>query len=391
MRLKSHFEIFFFITFFGVKKMKFTFDRDAMIKEIAITQEIITNKSPISILSNILLIAQNNTLTIKASDASVSFITKLPVEVQEEGTTTIYCDKFMGILSNSPSGEIEFEQNNITVTIKPSAKKAKFQLKSIASDKFPEITENPDVPFFEVPAKDFKEMISQTVFAVSEDGNRFFMTGVYFAKKEENLIMVATDGRRLSYIEKNLAQGIPDFTPSIVPTKILNCIQKNASQEGNISVAVVDNKMIFVKFGNYEFTSLLLEGQFPNYQRVIPENQTNSFQVDKKELESALKSTAIMIDKKICRILFKVAPGRLTLISPESDIGNADEEIPCQYDGAEITMALNYRYISEPLKAINTDRIVVEFSDVNQALKAITVRPEPAADYFHIVMPMNLD
>lgn len=370
--------------------MKFTFDRDAMIKEIAITQEIITNKSPISILSNILLIAENNTLTIKASDASVNFITKLPVEVQEEGTTTIYCDKFMGILSNSPSGEIEFEQKDITVTIRPTTRKAKFQLKSIASDKFPDIAESTNVPFFEIPAKDFKEMISQTVFAVSEDGNRYFMTGVYFSKKEDNLIMVATDGRRLSYIEKANGQGVADFPPAIIPTKILNCVSKNAPVEGNISVAVVD-KMIFIKFGNYEFTSLLLDGQFPNYQRVIPENQTRSFQVDKKDLESALKSTAIMVDKKICRILFKVAPGKLTLVSPESDIGNADEEIPCQYDGEEVTMALNYRYIEEPLKVTNSDRIVFEFSDVVQALKAITVRPEPAADYFHIVMPMNLD
>ena len=160
--------------------MKFTFDRDAMIKEIAITQEIISNKSPISILSNILLIAENNTLTIKASDSSVNFITRLPVDIQEEGTTTIFCDKFMSILSSSPSGEIEFEQKDITVTIRPTAKKIKFQLKSMASYKFPEIASTDGIQFFEVPSKELKEMISQTIFAVSEDSNRYFMTGVFF-------------------------------------------------------------------------------------------------------------------------------------------------------------------------------------------------------------------
>ena len=149
--------------------MKFSFDRDAMIKEISIAQEIITNKSPISILSNILLIAENNTLTIKASDTSVNFVTHIPVDIQEEGTTTIYCDKFMGILSSSPSGEIEFEQQDIKVTIKPISKRIKFQLKSIASDKFAEIPEASNVPFFEVPSKEFKEMIKQTIFAVSQD------------------------------------------------------------------------------------------------------------------------------------------------------------------------------------------------------------------------------
>ena len=113
--------------------MKFTFDRDAMIKEIAVTQEIISNKSPSSILSNILLIAENNTLTIKASDSSVNFITKLPVDIQEEGTTTVISDKFMSILSASPSGEIEFDQKDIIITIRPKAKKIKFQLKSMSS------------------------------------------------------------------------------------------------------------------------------------------------------------------------------------------------------------------------------------------------------------------
>ncbi|QTQ12964.1 DNA polymerase III subunit beta [Treponema parvum] len=366
--------------------MKFSFDRDSMIKEIAIAQEIITNKSPISILSNILLEASKNTLTIKASDTSVNFITHIPVNVEEEGSTTIYCDKFMSILSSLPQGEIEFEQEDIKVTIRPVSKKIKFQLKSIAGDKFPEIASTGET-FFEVSAKDFKEMISQTIFSVSEDGNRYFMTGVFFTKKEENLVMVATDGRRLSYIEKDVTNPVPDFPSSIVPVKILNCVLKNASDEGNILVSVID-KMIFIKFGNYEFSSLLLDGQFPNYQRVIPEKQSFHFKVYKNDLEEALKRTALMIDKKICRLLFKISPGVLKLISPESDIGTADEEIPCEYAGNEITLALNYRYIGDPLKVIKTDKVVFEFTEV---MKAITLRSDPAADYFHIIMPMNFE
>ena len=152
--------------------MKFTFDRDAMIKEISIAQEIITNKSPVSILSNILIIAENNSLTIKATDSVVKFSTVIPVDIQEEGRTTIFCDKFMSILSSLPSGDIEFVQEDIGVTIKPTAKRVKFQLKSQASDKFPESGTSDNVPFFEIPSKDFKEMIRETIFAVSDDKNR---------------------------------------------------------------------------------------------------------------------------------------------------------------------------------------------------------------------------
>ena len=366
--------------------MKFTFDRDAMIKEISIAQEIITNKSPISILSNILLIAENNALVIKATDSTVKFSTTIPVDIQEEGRTTIFCDKFMSILSSLPSGDIDFIQEDIGVTIKPTSKKVVFQLRSQASDKFPEIGTSENLPFFEIPSKDFKEMIKQTIFAVSDDKNRYFMTGVYFVKKDDVLTMVATDGRRLS---------IPYFQPAIIPTKILSCILKNAPDEGNIQISVID-KSIFVRFGNVEFSSVLIEGQFPNYQKVIPESLSMSFMVNKADLDAALKRTTIMVDKKVSRIIFKISSGVLKLISPESDIGTADEEIPCRYEGQNISMALNFTYITDPLRVIESENVVFDFN-VNEAkgdeeaniTKAVIIRGEPAGDYIHVIMPMN--
>ena len=336
--------------------MKFTFDRDAMIKEIAVTQEIISNKSPISILSNILLIAENNTLTIKASDSSVNFVTKLPVDIQEEGTTTIFCDKFMSILSSSPSGEIEFEQKDITVTIRPYAKKIKFQLKSMASDKFPEFTSSENVPYFDIPAEEFKNMITQTIFALSDDESRLNMNGVFFEKNEDNLNMVSTDGRRLAYISKPLCQGVNSFPSATVPPKILNIILKRAPSEGFVSVSIVE-KMIFIKFGSYKFTSVLIDGMFPNYRRVIPESQTYNFQVEKADLQNALKRVGLLVDKKIQRIYLDIKPGTLTISSQEPAIGIAKEEIPCRYDGEEITIAVSFIHIEEPLKVMNTDRL----------------------------------
>ena len=374
--------------------MKFVFDRDAMIKEIAIAQEIITNKSPVSILSNILVIAENGTLTIKATDSTVKFTTNVPVDIEEEGRTTIFCDKFMSILSSLPSGDIEFIQEDIGVTIKPISKKVKFQLKSQASDKFPEIGSSENIPFFELPSKDFKEMIKETIFAVSDDRNRYFMTGVYFVKNGDTLTMVATDGRRLSSVNKNIA-NVPEFQPAIIPTKILSTVLKHAPEEGNIEIAVID-KSIFVKFGSMEFSSVLIDGQFPNYQKVIPENLSMSIQVNKSDLDAALKRTTIMVDKKVSRIIFKISSGVLKLVSPDTDLGNADEEIPCRYDGQDISMALNFNYVTDPLKVIDSENVVFDFNinenDVGEEAnitKAVIMRSEPAGDYIHVIMPMN--
>lgn len=365
--------------------MKFIFDRDEMIKEIAIAQEIIAIKNALSILSNVLLTAENDTLTIRATDTKVSFQTKIPVNVEEEGITTIFCDKFMSILNSLPSGEIEFEQNDIKVIIKPLMKKVKFQIKSMSSDSFPVFNTTEDIPFFEFPADEFKEMVAQTVFAVSNDETRFFMNGVFFEKKEDSLNLVATDGRRLAFISKNLCEGIDSFPSAIVPPKILSILMKRLPSEGLFSMAITE-KNIYLKFGSYEFSSVLIDGQFPNYTRVIPSHQEFYFEIDKKDLTEALKRVALLVEQKSRRIYFKISPGVLSITSQESEMGAADEEIPCEYSGDDVSIALNYVYVEEPMKYIHAERIRIEFTE---PMRAITVKPVPESDYFHIIMPMQ--
>ena len=371
--------------------MKFTFDKDLMVKEISVAQEIISTKNAGSILSNVLLNAYNNVLRIKATDIKVNFETTIPVQIEEEGSTTIYCDKFMGILNTLPSGEIEFNQvtngedSSVSVIIKPITKKVKFQIKSMSQENFPEVNFSDSLPYFEVPSNDFKKMISQTSFAVSEDETRYFMNGVYFEKKGDNLNLVATDGRRLSFATKNILAGVNDFPSAIVHPKILNIIYKHAPEEGNIDISIVD-KMIFFKFGNYKFGSVLLEGQFPNYEKVIPSSQAHTMIVEKSDFVEALKRVALMVDKKAGRMFFNVVDGVLKITSQQSELGSADEEIPCEYAGDSYVIALNYRYVEEPLRVIDSERIAFEFTE---EMKAVTMRPEPASDYFHIIMPMQ--
>lgn len=367
--------------------MKFSFDRDSLLKEISIAQEIIATKNAISILSNVLLEAQNGTLTIKATDIKVNFETRIPVDIQEPGSTTVFCDKFMSIISSLPPGEIEFEQNDIKINIRSVTKKAKFQLKSIASDKFPEFTSPTNLSFFDIPVKEFKEMINQTVFSVSDDETRYFMNGVFLEKSDDKLQLIATDGRRLAYIAKSFGIMIPDFKGVIVPPKILTIINRRSSDEGPVSIAVGE-KNIFFRFGNYEFSSVLIEGQFPNYNRVIPASQSYSFQVETKDLMEALKRVALLVEQKSRRIFLTVSSGTLTISSQETEIGTAKEEIPCMFEGDEITIALNYLYLEEPIKVIGSDRVKVEFTE---SMKAITLKSEPEKDFFHIVMPMQME
>ncbi|MDR2517640.1 MAG: DNA polymerase III subunit beta [Spirochaetaceae bacterium] len=367
--------------------MKFTCERSALLKEISIAQEIIQSKNAISILSNIYLEAQSGMLTIKSTDMKVYFDTKMPVSVEREGSTTVFGDKFLGYLNNIPDGEVEFDQSDSKIMIKPLNKKSKFQLKSIASDKFPEFPAVDAGDFFEMPVKNFKEMIKQTVFAVSDDETRYFMNGVFCEKQDDKIIMVGTDGRRLAYVEEAAGSGIKDFAGVIVPPKILNLVQKRAGDEGLIGISITD-KQIFVRFGTYQLSSVLIEGQFPNYRRVIPESQAHVFTLSRADMIDALKRVALLVEQKSRRIYLGVGTGQVTISSEESELGIADEEIPCSYEGGEISIALNYQYLEEPFKAMEEDEASIHFSEPN---RAITIKPVPERNFFHIVMPMQID
>ena len=378
--------------------MKFNFERDALTKEILIAQEIINSSQSDAIMSYVLLTAENNTLTIKAikaTDKNLGFESSIPVDIIEEGSTIVFCSKFMDILKALPVGDVEFEQQESddqkkTIKIRSiSTKKIKFEIKAMSAEKFPvfNISEWDADKTMDLPAKELKNMINQTIFAVSKDLTRFFMTGVYFTKNENKLVLAATDGKRLSLDEKEFETELADFPASIVPTKILSIILKHAPDEGLITLCIKENE-IFVKFGNYKFFSSLIKGQFPNYQRVIPENQPYNFQLQKADIEDALKRIALMSERESSKVFFNVKPGVLKITSKIDELGSADEEIPCQYDGEEITIALNYHYLEEPLKAINAERVRIEFSE---ALRALTLLSEPKEDFLHVIMPMQAE
>ena len=367
--------------------MKFVCEKNILIKEITIAQDIISSRNSLSILSNVLLETTNNTLFIKATDLKVGFSTQIPVETEISGSTTVFCDKFLGILRALPEGDISFDVEDEKLFIKPVSQKISFQLRSISSDKYPEMKVSDQNNFFTVSQNDFIEMINQTIFAVSDDVTRHFMNGVYFEKSNKGLIMVSTDGRRLAFIEKEITPEIHSFNSVIVPPKFLQLIKKLSSGEGNVSLSIQDN-YIFAEFDTHKIYSTLIEGQFPNYKRVIPESQKYSCVVDKNDLNEALKRVSLLVEQKSRRLFIEIEEEKMTLYSEESEIGMAKEEIFCDYSGESVKIAVNYTYLTSPLRVMNSDKVVIAFTEAN---RAVTLLPQPEADYIQIIMPMQLD
>lgn len=363
--------------------MKFTFDRNTMLREVAIAQEIITNKSPIAILSCVWLKASGDTLTLRATDTCVNFSSNINIASKNDGETTIFCDKFMSILGALPAGDAVFETDEEGAIITSSVKKVHFTIRSVAQDKFP-IAKTIKGEEFSVGAKDFKDLVKQTIFGVSSDPNRFFMTGVLFTKTDEGFTMVATDARRLAIASHALDEA--KIKDSIVPTKILRLVQKTASDEGELTITLSETD-ICIKFNDYEFTSRLIDGQFPNYKKVIPESFTHSFTVNKDDLDAALKRMEIMTDKKSGKIIFNITNALIKIASRQSQLGEALEEVACSYEGDDVSIAFSNRFISEPLHSMDGDTVIFEFTDPQHA---VTIKNDKFDYYKDVIMPMSI-
>lgn len=363
--------------------MKFVFDKGTLVDEISVAQKIITTKNAATVFSNVYLEAGDNVLTIKAANPNGIFQTKISVETVEKGSGIVFCDKFMSILASIPDGEAEFSLQEKDAVVKSLMAKLKYKLKCISTDKYPDFKSVDEKSFFSVPAKDFKEMVKKTSFAVSVDTARYFMTGVLFEKKDNKLVFVATDGRRLSFSAKEVP-GLVDFTSVIVPPKVLNIVIEKLSDEGSVDIAITE-KTIFFKYGNCLFSTNLIDGQFPNYNRVIPASHTGEFVISKKEIDKALKHSSVMTDKTQ-KILLGVNSGVCSVSSVSEDFGEAKEEIDCQYTGEEFTFAINCKYLADFLKVALDEDITFEFTD---ELKAVVLKQKSSEDDIYIIMPMQ--
>jgi DNA polymerase-3 subunit beta len=366
--------------------MKFICDKEIILKEISTSYEVISTRNVLSILSNVYLEAENDILKIKSSDLKVGFESVIPVQVLIPGSVTVYCEKLLRILRELPSGDVEFElKDNMMFQINLLTKKINFQLKSVSSEKFPEIPDILENDMFEFSQKDFKEMVSSTIFAISDDETRYFMNGVYLEKIDNKIIMVASDGRRLSFIAKNIDGNFNDIKGLIIPSKILLIMSKLLPGEGNVLMAFSE-KNIFIKFLNHKFSSNLIEGKFPNYQKVIPEKQQYKAIVEKKLIENAVKRVSVLVEQKSRRVYLLLTKDNMLISSDESEIGVAKEEISCQYDGPDSTLILNYMYLLDPIKEMKEENISIEFTNPE---KTITIKPIPEKDVIHIIMPMQ--
>lgn len=359
-----------------------------LLKALQRVQGIIEKKTTMPILANVLLEAKDGVLRVSATNLEIGLTGSYTAQIGEPGAITLAGRALYDIVRSLPDGVVTIKRT-ANQYVEVTSGKVSYKLVGMAAEGFPALPRFEDVDFFPIEGRVFREMIDKTLYSVSTDETRYNLTGVYAEpiKAVPGLRMVSTDGHRLSVIERAMTK-VPSMKKGvIIPRKgVMELRRLLDDVEGGGRLGFVDNSAVFEKDG-LTLTMQLVEGQFPDYQQVIPASHTRRAIVSRQKLSDGLKRTSILSPDKAQGVRLDLSPGVLALSANNPDMGEAREEIEVEYSGEPLKIGFNFRYLSEVLGVLEDEKVELQLTD---PLSPAVVVPLGQEGYRAIVMPMRL-
>lgn len=366
--------------------MEIRVEKSELLKKISMGVNIAASKpSALPILNNLLLETQKDgKMKIIATDMEVGISTLLNVDIIQGGSITVPARKFYEILKELPEGEIEISvTKNNTINIKD--KKSFFKIMGLSKEEYPKLPEFSIEGAVEMEQAILKESLSLTAFAISHDETRYVLNGVLISIQGDHIRFVATDGRRLAFYKKPTQQKIPKGIDMIVPAKTIYELLKLLEWEGVVKIIHTQNKVIF-SLGDTYLTSSLIEGNFPNYEQVIPKEEKTQVQANREEFLQAVRRAALLTSPEAPALKFDFIKNKIIVSAKTPNMGEAKEELPSEFKGQEVTIGFNPGYFLDVLKNLSDEKISISLSEAD---KPGLVKGREG--YLYIIMPMQLN
>ena len=363
--------------------MKFDTTKDVIIKGIQGVQNAINPKTTLPILSNILLETGKDNLALTATDLDIGITSNIQVKPGVEGAITVPAKKFFDIIKELPDGNVSIsvKKNNLVHIECPSCL---FKIMGLPKDEFPQLPDFKDKDSIVMQCPKLKKMISLTSFAISRDESRYVLNGVLFIIKPAFIRMVATDGRRLAMVEEKTQAPKTQERKVIIPAKAVAELGKLLGDEGEVKICFGNNQVMF-DMGNTKVVSRLIEGEFPNYEQVIPKEVKDKVGISRAYFLAATKRAALFTNPDSLAVKIELSKDKMVISKSAAYIGEAREEIVVDYKGKELSIGFNPDYLIDVLKNINEE--VVNF-EIGDAEKPGVVRI--GSEYVYVVLPMQL-
>ncbi len=361
--------------------------QDQVLSVLQAVAGIVERRHTLPILANVLIRKTGSSVQLTTSDLEIQIRTTADLGGDaQDFTTTVGARKLIDILRTMPADQtVSLESSAAKLILKGG--KSKFTLQSMPAEDFPLVQEAANFgPVFSVPQKTLKALLSQVSFAMAVHDIRYYLNGILFVAEGTQLSLVATDGHRLAFASATLDVEVPK-QEVILPRKTVLELQRLLSDaEGAIEMQFANNQAKF-SFGGMEFVTKLVEGKFPDYNRVIPRNHTNSITLGRAALLSTLQRTAILTSDKFKGVRLNIDPGTLRVAANNAEQEEAVDELDIDYSGDSIEIGFNVTYLIDALANMNQDMVKIELSDGNSS--ALLTIPEDT-QFKYVVMPMRI-
>ena len=363
--------------------MKIKAEKEILLNGIQVVQNVITGKAALPILSNILLEAQQGSLRLTATDLDVGISCVIPVETTEIGAITVPAKRFSDIIKELPIENVDIvTKKNNQVNIYTEV--CEFKIMGLAREEFPKLPEFKDKEVIKLDQATLKQMLVLTSFAVSFDETRYILNGILFKINKNNLTLVATDGKRLAIIERKLKHDTEKEINIIIPIKTIHELNRNLKDEGDISLILGSNQVLF-DLGKVVIISRLIEGEFPDYRQVIPAASNFKMKINRAQFLLATKRGSLLSTPDYQAVKLEVFKNKLVISKSTPDVGESREEVAVEYQGKELSIGFNPNYLIDVLKNLSEENVEFELSDSE---KPGVIRIN---GYIYIVLPMRLN
>lgn len=367
--------------------MNIKIDRDTLLKPLSSVCSIVERRHTLPILTNLLLEASGNTLSLTATDLEMQISLSIPVDADGNMATTVSARKMLDICRTLPeSAQITLEVNDSRMQVRTG--KSRFNLQTLPAADYPLMAKaGGDTSLtLELTQQGLKSLLRQVDFAMAQQDIRYYLNGLLLEVNGDRLNVVGTDGHRLSFTSARL-EAQYEKQELILPRKtVLELIKLLDDSEDKVALEVSANQVNF-SFSGIRLISKVIDGKFPDYTRVIPTGYTNSFQTDRLALLLAMQRASILSNEKYRGIRMVLGKNSLRLISSNSEQEEAEEELEIAYDGEPLDIGFNVTYMIDVLNNVSTDTVSYAFADANSSC-LVTVPGDD--DYKYVVMPMRI-
>ena len=368
--------------------MNLTISKEQIINGLQAVQNVVSTRTTLPILSNVLMRAEGDRVEFTATDLDVAISCAVEAKVKKPGASTVPVKRLFGIVRELTNADIDLEVDDKHIcSIRSGA--SFYKIHGLSADEFPPLQSFKEDKKVILSQETAKAMMKKTSFAISSDESRYVLNGIFISLKDHKLTMVATDGRRLALVDEEVDISEQSQGEFIVPSKAVNELNRLLQDKGELEVRFAENHASFTlkddKGSGILIVTKLIEGNYPNYRQVIPPETKERVPLAREEFLHALRRAEIMTSEKSNSVKLSFGKNRLEITANSPEVGEAKESLAVNYKGPELAIAFNPKYLIDPLNALPNDEVFLELIDeLSPGVLKIN------GPFLYVVMPMRL-